>query len=129
MKMRLLLGVMLAAMTVTASPWHADAQSRGSVGGYSSGAAIGGSSIGGARVGSPTVGSRSYGAGIGRRPSVTNPEITSPAVRGNAPVVRPGPQVPLDNRVTTPGYGTAGSYRNSPAIVQPGTSITVDGKR
>ncbi len=126
MDTRIALVALIAALVLAVPAGHADAQSRGSVGGYSSGATIGGSSIGVPRVGSPrvgapTVGGRSYGGGIGSRPA-----ITSPAVRSAAPVVRPGPQVPLDNRVTTPRYGTAGSYRNNPAIVQPGTSLRVD---
>lgn len=113
------LGALLAAMAVTLPAWHADAQSRGGVGGYSSGPAIGGSGVRG-----PTVGGGSLGNNLGSRPAINRAAPAPPA--GAAPVTRQGPSVPLYNSPAAPRYGTSGLERSRIGRVRPETNaITV----
>lgn len=102
---RLVFAALLTPLAVAALPPDADAQSRGSVGGYSSGAAIGGGS---------------YGGGIGNRSAITR---TAPVTR-SAPAVRSSPALPSNNPVTTPRYGMSGYYQNNIGTVPPGTRAT-----
>lgn len=108
MEKRLVFAALLAPLVVGVPLSHADAQSRGSVGGYSSGATVGGGS---------------YGGGLGSPPAITR---TAPVTRAvpaipSAPALRSGPAAPPYNPMTSPGYGTSGYYRNNIGRVPPGT--------
>ncbi len=111
MRTRWALVALLAPLAMAALPSHADAQSRGNVGGYSSGAAVGGGV---------------YGGGPASRPAITR---TAPLTRvaptvPNAPAVRSSPAVPPNNPVTNPRSDIGGSYPKNSAIVLPGTRAT-----
>jgi len=111
MKKRLVFASLLAPLAMAVPLSHAEAQGRGSVSGYSSGA---------------TVGGRSYGGVIASPRGITR---NTPAARA-APVVRPTPYVqprpvlPPSNLTTSPRHGMIGDYQNNIGTVPPGTRAT-----
>lgn len=104
MKTGFAFGLLLAVLAMVAPPSRADAQSRGNLGGYSSGAAIGGATVGGG----PSPGS------LGSPPAITRA----------APVARPSlPPLPAD-RPPIPRLGMSGYYNNAIGTVPPGNYVT-----
>jgi hypothetical protein len=109
------LGVLLAALAVTAPPSSADAQSRES-GGYSSRGLIGEGST-------RNLGSRSA---VTRPPPFTRPPpLVHPApLTSPPPLTRPGPVTPPASPLTAPGAGMSGYGKSPIGAAPPGTRAT-----